>query len=69
MNNYLLLGHILACHVVPEDNIHPKLWAGAGKRFKPMPQNRKEMHQHNAVSVVLDSPPATRRTDHCIFCD
>ena len=42
MNNYLMFGHILKCRVIPQDQVHPKLWIGANKRFKKVPWNRIE---------------------------
>lgn len=42
MNNYLLFGHILKCKIVPRDQVHPNLWKGAHRRFKPVPWNRIE---------------------------
>lgn len=40
MNNYLMFGHILKCKLVPEDQVHEKLWIGANKRFKRVPWAR-----------------------------
>jgi len=31
MDNYLLMGHILRCKIIPNDQVHPELWAGANK--------------------------------------
>ena len=42
MNNYLMFGHILKCKLVPQDQIHEKLWIGANKRFKRVPWARIE---------------------------
>ncbi|TNY21385.1 hypothetical protein DMC30DRAFT_201967 [Rhodotorula diobovata] len=42
MDNYLLAGHILVCKVVPEDEIHPKLWVGANRKFRPVPKARQD---------------------------
>ena len=42
MNNYLLFGHILKCHVIPSDQVHEKLWVGADKRFKTVPWSKIE---------------------------
>lgn len=41
MDNYLLFGHILKCKLVPEDQVHPDLFKGAGQRFKVDPKNKK----------------------------
>ncbi|KAI5453626.1 nucleolar protein [Naganishia albida] len=42
MNNYLLMGHILQCHVVPQDKLHPDLWVGANKKWRRVPASRVE---------------------------
>lgn len=42
MDNYLMFGHILKCRMVPKDQVHPKLWIGANKRFKKVPWNQIE---------------------------
>lgn len=52
MNNYLLNGHILQCRVIPPEEVHPKLWIGANRKFRPIPKGRAERLKHNAVSVV-----------------
>lgn len=41
MDNYLLFGHILKCKIIPEDQVHPNLFKGAGQRFKVDPRNKK----------------------------
>ena len=53
MDNYLLHGHILQCKVVPNEQVHPKLWIGAGRKFRPVPKGRLERLKHNAVRTVL----------------
>jgi nucleolar protein 15 len=42
MNNYLMFGHILKVRRVPDEQLHPDLWKGAGKRFKVIPRARIE---------------------------
>ncbi|KAL8651698.1 MAG: hypothetical protein Q9210_003106 [Variospora velana] len=42
MDNYLMFGHILKVRVVPREQVHEKLWKGAGKRFKRVPWARIE---------------------------
>jgi nucleolar protein 15 len=41
MNNYLLFGHILKCHLIPTEQVHANLFKGAGQRFKVDPRNKK----------------------------
>lgn len=40
MNNYLLFGHILKCHVLAPSQVHEDLFKGANKRFKNIPWNK-----------------------------
>ncbi|OCF75215.1 hypothetical protein I204_04068 [Kwoniella mangroviensis CBS 8886] len=46
MNNYLLMGHLLKCEVIPEDKVHEKLWVGANKKFRKIPTARVEKQKH-----------------------
>lgn len=48
MNNYLMFGHILKCKVIPNEQIHPRLWEGANRRFKKMPWNKIEQRRLDA---------------------
>lgn len=42
MDNYLMFKHILKVRLVPNEQVHPELWKGAGKRFRKVPWNRIE---------------------------
>ncbi|XP_068665348.1 uncharacterized protein [Aristolochia californica] len=35
MHNYLLFEHMLQVHLIPPDRVHPKLWNGLNRRYKP----------------------------------
>ncbi|KAK4058305.1 nucleolar protein [Microbotryomycetes sp. JL221] len=48
MDNYLLAGHILVCKVVPNDQIHPKMWIGANRKYRPVPKGRRDAVKRNA---------------------
>ncbi|GAA5935599.1 uncharacterized protein JCM15063_001750 [Sporobolomyces koalae] len=48
MDNYLLSGHILVCKIIPDDQIHPKLWVGANRKFRVIPKGRKQNAKRNA---------------------
>ena len=37
MNNYLMFGHILKCHLVPNEQVHENLWKGANRKFRVVP--------------------------------
>jgi nucleolar protein 15 len=58
MDNYLLMGHIMACKVVPKDDVHPELWLGANRKWRVVPTYRLAQAQHNKVRS-----PASRLTD------
>ena len=49
MDNYLLMGHILKCRIVPKSEVHPELWIGADRRFKKVPMARVYRVSHNKV--------------------
>ncbi|KAF9223534.1 RNA-binding domain-containing protein [Gyrodon lividus] len=49
MNNYLLMGHILRCRVIPKEEVHPDLWVGANRKWRPVPRDRMARVQHNKV--------------------
>lgn len=52
MDNYLLMGHILTCKVIPKDEVHPELWVGANRKWKAIPSGRIARLQHNKVSSL-----------------
>ncbi|KAH7884619.1 hypothetical protein F5I97DRAFT_1890684 [Phlebopus sp. FC_14] len=47
MDNYLLMGHILRCKLIPKDEVHPALWVGANRKWRPVPRDRVVRVQHN----------------------
>ena len=55
MDNYLLMGHILTCKVIPKDQVHPELWVGANRKWRQVPRDRVARVIHNAVRLV---PPS-----------
>ena len=52
MDNYLLMGHILRCKVVPKEEVHPRLWIGANRKYRAVPGGRKARQEHNRVSLM-----------------
>ncbi|KAK8177108.1 hypothetical protein IWX90DRAFT_420205 [Phyllosticta citrichinensis] len=42
MDKYLMFGHILQVRYIPADQVHPELFKGANRRFKPAPRNKME---------------------------
>lgn len=49
MDNYLLMGHILRCKLIPKEEVHPELWVGANRKFRRVPTNRLERLHQNKV--------------------
>ncbi|KII84418.1 hypothetical protein PLICRDRAFT_118081 [Plicaturopsis crispa FD-325 SS-3] len=47
MDNYLLMGHILRCKVIPKDEVHPELWVGANRKWRVIPRDRIARTAHN----------------------
>ncbi|XP_054806164.1 uncharacterized RNA-binding protein C1827.05c [Prosopis cineraria] len=42
MHNYLLQEHVLQVHLIPPEDVHPKLWRGFNYRFKPLDSSKIE---------------------------
>jgi len=68
MNNYLLFGHKLVCHVVSKAELHKGLFRGAEKKFVKMPWRRrmqhnkdKEPHQLEELSTRLVAREAKKQ--------
>ncbi|EGN98964.1 hypothetical protein SERLA73DRAFT_181710 [Serpula lacrymans var. lacrymans S7.3] len=47
MNNYLLMGHILQCKVIPKEEVRPELWIGANRKWRVVPRARVARVEHN----------------------
>ncbi|KAG2158001.1 uncharacterized protein EDB93DRAFT_1122584 [Suillus bovinus] len=47
MDNYLLMGHILKCKMIPKEKVHPELWVGANKKWKAIPRDQIVRKEHN----------------------
>jgi nucleolar protein 15 len=62
MDNYLLMGHILTCKVIPKDDVHPELWVGANRKWRVVPTYRLAQAQHNKVRS-----PASRLSDDSLI--
>ncbi|KAG0324326.1 MKI67 FHA domain-interacting nucleolar phosphoprotein [Podila humilis] len=48
MDNYLLFGHQLKCKALQSSQIHPAMFVGANKKFKPIPWQKISKDKHNA---------------------
>ncbi|CCM03082.1 uncharacterized protein FIBRA_05202 [Fibroporia radiculosa] len=64
MDNYLLMGHILTCKVIPKDEIHPELWVGANKKWRVVPRDRVARVQHNKPRTQDEQARAEKRLLH-----
>ena len=71
MNNYLLFNHLLKCEVIPHEKVHPELFKGCEKKYKPVPwyklqkqkMNKKrtmEEHQQH-VETLIEKERAKRK--------
>ena len=56
MDNYLLMGHILKCKVIPIEKVHPNLWIGANRKWRAVPHDRVARVQHNKVGLSTSIP-------------
>lgn len=61
MDNYLLLGHILQCKVIPKDKVHPDLWVGANRKWRPVPRDRIVRVQHHKARTEESIRKAEKR--------
>ncbi|KAI0955905.1 hypothetical protein AcV7_006446 [Taiwanofungus camphoratus] len=61
MDNYLLMGHILTCKVIPKDEVHPELWIGANRKWRVVPRDRIARVQHNKPRTEEEQEKAEKR--------
>jgi nucleolar protein 15 len=47
MDKYILFGRTLVCHVLSPDKVHPLLFKGANKKFRPIPFRLIARKRHN----------------------
>ncbi|KAK9283628.1 hypothetical protein L1049_011878 [Liquidambar formosana] len=47
MHNYLMFEHILQVYLIPPERVHPKLWKGVNRRYKPVDWVEIERKRHN----------------------
>ena len=48
MDKYFLSGQQLVCHILPPDKVHERMFAGAGRKFRPIPWRTVARKRHNA---------------------
>ncbi|KAH9847514.1 hypothetical protein C2E23DRAFT_787356 [Lenzites betulinus] len=61
MDNYLLMGHILTCKLIPKDQVHPELWVGANRKWRAVPRDRVARLAHNKPRTEDETEKAERR--------
>ncbi|KAF7794821.1 hypothetical protein EIP86_005963 [Pleurotus ostreatoroseus] len=61
MDNYLLMGHILRCKVIPKDEVHPELWVGANRKWRVVPHDRISRLEHNKARSEEEQEQAEKR--------
>lgn len=61
MDNYLLLGHILRCKVLPASEVHPEMWIGANRKFRAVPSVRLERARLEKPRTEDEREKAERR--------
>lgn len=61
MDNYLLMGHILRCKVIPKDKVHPELWIGTNRKWRPVPRDRFTRLEHNKARTADEQARAAKR--------
>ncbi|KAF5382201.1 hypothetical protein D9615_004254 [Tricholomella constricta] len=61
MDNYLLMGHILRCKVIPKDEVHPELWVGANRKWRAVPHDRVTRVEHNKPRTEDQQVRANKR--------
>ena len=49
MNNYLLFGHLLKCHVVPKEDVHDDLFKGSATTYKAIPWLKVSKNKHDSA--------------------
>eukprot|EP00884_Botryococcus_braunii_P011597 jgi/Botrbrau1/20438/Bobra.145_2s0003.1 len=52
MHNYMMFKQKLEVSLVPPERIHPDMWKGANKKFKPFPFREVARDQHNAPRTL-----------------
>ncbi|KDQ57076.1 hypothetical protein JAAARDRAFT_130954 [Jaapia argillacea MUCL 33604] len=61
MDNYLLMGHIIRCKLIPKDEVHPELWVGANKKWRVIPRDRIARQLHNKLRTEEEQQKAEQR--------
>ncbi len=61
MDNYLMFGHILKCKIIPAEQLHPKTFVGANRKFKTIPWNKIQRIKQNKAKTPEETEKITAR--------
>ncbi|KAK7335354.1 hypothetical protein VNO80_27140 [Phaseolus coccineus] len=61
MHNYLLFEHLLQVHVVPPEQVHPRLWRGFSYRHKPLDYVQIERKRHDKERTLEEHKKLVER--------
>ncbi|KAJ7590806.1 hypothetical protein C8J56DRAFT_858097 [Mycena floridula] len=61
MDNYLLMGHILRCKIIPKNEVHPELWVGANRKWRTVPRDRIVRVEHDRPRTTEEQARASKR--------
>jgi len=61
MDKYFLSGQQLQCHIIPSDKVHERMFAGAGRKFRPIPWRTVARKRHNAPKSAEQREAQTAR--------
>ena len=61
MDGYYLFNKRLVSHVVPPKKVHEQMFAGANKKFRPIPWRLIARQRHNAVKTKEQEVTQTKR--------
>ncbi|XP_027160354.1 uncharacterized RNA-binding protein C1827.05c [Coffea eugenioides] len=54
MHNYLLFEHLLQVHLIPPERVHPRLWKGVNRWYKPLDWVRVERKRHDKERTLAE---------------
>ncbi|GLT75352.1 hypothetical protein SLA2020_470830 [Shorea laevis] len=61
MHNYLLFEHLLQVHLIPPEQVHPKLWKGFNYRYKPVEWVQVERKRQNKERTLEEHKKLVER--------
>ncbi|KAF5392784.1 hypothetical protein D9757_001024 [Collybiopsis confluens] len=61
MDNYLLMGHILRCKLIPKEEVHPELWIGANRKWRVVPRQQVARVAQNKPRTPEEQAKASKR--------